>query len=222
MWWNFNCPCCYSELLSLYNLQLYNKFAISDHDCLLRTIKATTIVTRPQHNCTFSSNHPMRAEARSLLLNRNTPQVNWMIQWTAKWHQQQTADTPDSPVIQNHRLWHNPDYWWNAMMQHEHINWHHMWWESQLSSRENTFQCLLLLIAVICDNTTILLTMLSECDSERTAEWFRVKRRQLPWRYSQLIMIEGESPVIQALLGTLLTWGLTLAGAAMALFLQVF
>ena len=35
-------------------------------------------------------------------------------------------------------------------------------------------------------------------------------------------MIEGESPVIQALLGTLLTWGLTLAGAAMALFLQVF
>ena len=35
-------------------------------------------------------------------------------------------------------------------------------------------------------------------------------------------MIEGESPVIQALLGTLLTWALTLAGAAMALFLQVF
>jgi len=33
-------------------------------------------------------------------------------------------------------------------------------------------------------------------------------------------MIEGESPVIQALLGTLLTWALTLAGAAMALFLQ--
>ena len=39
---------------------------------------------------TFSSNHPMRAAARSLLLNRNTQQVNWMIQWTAKWHQQQT------------------------------------------------------------------------------------------------------------------------------------
>ena len=34
-------------------------------------------------------------------------------------------------------------------------------------------------------------------------------------------MIEGESPVIQALLGTLFTWALTLAGAAMALFLQV-
>jgi len=33
-------------------------------------------------------------------------------------------------------------------------------------------------------------------------------------------MIEGQSPVVQALLGTLLTWGLTLAGAAMALFLQ--
>ena len=33
-------------------------------------------------------------------------------------------------------------------------------------------------------------------------------------------MIEGQSPVIQALLGTLLTWGLTLAGATMALFLQ--
>ena len=33
-------------------------------------------------------------------------------------------------------------------------------------------------------------------------------------------MIEGQSPVIQALLGTLLTWGLTLAGAAMALFLH--
>ena len=35
-------------------------------------------------------------------------------------------------------------------------------------------------------------------------------------------MIGGESPVLQALLGTLLTWALTLAGAAMALFLQVF
>ena len=34
-------------------------------------------------------------------------------------------------------------------------------------------------------------------------------------------MIEGESPVIQALLGTLFTWALTLVGAAMALFLQV-
>ena len=34
-------------------------------------------------------------------------------------------------------------------------------------------------------------------------------------------MIEGESPVVQALLGTLLTWALTLAGAAMALFLKV-
>ena len=33
-------------------------------------------------------------------------------------------------------------------------------------------------------------------------------------------MIEGQSPVVQALLGTLLTWGLTLAGAAMALFLR--
>lgn len=33
-------------------------------------------------------------------------------------------------------------------------------------------------------------------------------------------MIEGHSPVIQALLGTLLTWGLTLAGAAMALCMQ--
>ena len=33
-------------------------------------------------------------------------------------------------------------------------------------------------------------------------------------------MIEGQTPVIQALLGTLLTWGLTLAGAAMALFLH--
>ena len=40
--------------------------------------------------------------------------------------------------------------------------------------------------------------------------------------YLRLIMIEGESPVFQALLGTLLTWALTLAGAAMALFLQVF
>jgi len=33
-------------------------------------------------------------------------------------------------------------------------------------------------------------------------------------------MIEGSSPVTQALLGTLLTWGLTLAGAAMALCMQ--
>jgi len=35
-----------------------------------------------------------------------------------------------------------------------------------------------------------------------------------------LAMLEGQSPVVQALLGTTLTWGLTLAGAAMALFLR--
>ena len=34
-------------------------------------------------------------------------------------------------------------------------------------------------------------------------------------------MIPEYSPITQALLGTLLTWGLTLAGASMALFLQV-
>ena len=33
-------------------------------------------------------------------------------------------------------------------------------------------------------------------------------------------MLEGSSPVVQALLGTALTWALTLAGAAMALFLR--
>lgn len=33
-------------------------------------------------------------------------------------------------------------------------------------------------------------------------------------------MIPEYSPITQALLGTLLTWGLTLAGASMALFLQ--
>lgn len=33
-------------------------------------------------------------------------------------------------------------------------------------------------------------------------------------------MIEGISPVAQALLGTLLTWGLTALGAAMAFFIK--
>ena len=33
-------------------------------------------------------------------------------------------------------------------------------------------------------------------------------------------MIKDASPVIQALLGTLLTWGLTAAGAAVAFFIQ--
>ena len=33
-------------------------------------------------------------------------------------------------------------------------------------------------------------------------------------------MIEGFSPVSQALLGTLLTWGLTALGAAVAIFIQ--
>ena len=33
-------------------------------------------------------------------------------------------------------------------------------------------------------------------------------------------MIEGISPVSQALLGTLLTWGLTALGAAVAIFIQ--
>ena len=33
-------------------------------------------------------------------------------------------------------------------------------------------------------------------------------------------MIEGRDPVLQAFLGTLLTWGLTAAGAAMAFFIQ--
>ena len=34
-------------------------------------------------------------------------------------------------------------------------------------------------------------------------------------------MIEGHSPVVQALLGTVFTWGLTFLGAAMAVFMQV-
>lgn len=33
-------------------------------------------------------------------------------------------------------------------------------------------------------------------------------------------MIQGYGPVTQALLGTLLTWGLTAAGAAMVIFLR--
>ena len=33
-------------------------------------------------------------------------------------------------------------------------------------------------------------------------------------------MIEGISPVSQALLGTLLTWGLTALGAVVAIFIQ--
>lgn len=33
-------------------------------------------------------------------------------------------------------------------------------------------------------------------------------------------MIEGHLPVTQALLGTLLTWGLTAAGSAMVIFLR--
>ena len=33
-------------------------------------------------------------------------------------------------------------------------------------------------------------------------------------------MIEGISPVSQALLGTLFTWGLTALGAAVAIFIQ--
>ena len=33
-------------------------------------------------------------------------------------------------------------------------------------------------------------------------------------------MIEGRDPVLQAFLGTLLTWGLTAAGAGMAFFIQ--
>ena len=33
-------------------------------------------------------------------------------------------------------------------------------------------------------------------------------------------MIESQSPVVQALLGTLFTWGLTFLGAAMAVFIQ--
>jgi hypothetical protein len=33
-------------------------------------------------------------------------------------------------------------------------------------------------------------------------------------------MIEGSSPVIQAFLGTLFTWGLTAAGACLAFFIK--
>ena len=33
-------------------------------------------------------------------------------------------------------------------------------------------------------------------------------------------MIEGRDPVLQAFLGTLMTWGLTAAGAAMAFFIK--
>ena len=33
-------------------------------------------------------------------------------------------------------------------------------------------------------------------------------------------MIKGTSPVTQALLGTLMTWGLTAAGAAVAFFIK--
>ena len=33
-------------------------------------------------------------------------------------------------------------------------------------------------------------------------------------------MLEGKDPVLQAFLGTLLTWGLTAAGAAMAFFIS--
>ena len=147
-----------------------------------------------------------------------------MIQWTAKWP---AADSQTHRIVQLFRITDfdtilTDEMHWCSMSL-EHINWHHMWWHSQLSSGEGTFLCWLRLRAVISDNT-ILLTMLSttECDSEKTAGWFRENRRHFPSRYSRLIMIEGEYPVIQALLGTLLTWALTLAGAAMALFLQVF
>ena len=33
-------------------------------------------------------------------------------------------------------------------------------------------------------------------------------------------MLEGSHPVLQAFLGTLMTWGLTAAGAAMAFFIK--
>ena len=33
-------------------------------------------------------------------------------------------------------------------------------------------------------------------------------------------MIEGKDPVLQAFLGTLMTWGLTALGAAMAVFIK--
>ena len=33
-------------------------------------------------------------------------------------------------------------------------------------------------------------------------------------------MIEGKDPVLQAFLGTLMTWGLTALGAAMAFFIK--
>ena len=33
-------------------------------------------------------------------------------------------------------------------------------------------------------------------------------------------MIEGKDPVLQAFLGTLMTWGLTALGAAMAFFIR--
>ena len=33
-------------------------------------------------------------------------------------------------------------------------------------------------------------------------------------------MIEGQNPVFQAFLGTLMTWGLTALGAAMAFFIK--
>ena len=34
-------------------------------------------------------------------------------------------------------------------------------------------------------------------------------------------MLENQSPVVQALLGTLFTWGLTFMGSAMAIFIEV-
>ena len=34
-------------------------------------------------------------------------------------------------------------------------------------------------------------------------------------------MLENQSPVVQALLGTLFTWGLTFLGSAMAIFIEV-
>lgn len=39
-------------------------------------------------------------------------------------------------------------------------------------------------------------------------------------QFKEFIMIEGLGPVTQALLGTLLTWGLTALGAGMVIFLR--
>ena len=39
-------------------------------------------------------------------------------------------------------------------------------------------------------------------------------------RWLEIEMLEGKDPVLQAFLGTLLTWGLTAAGAAMAFFIS--